>query len=151
VVLSPIIDLSAARVLARPTTNSFTPTSDIPDGDYLWTVAASSRTCESGPVAKLFTIPGNCPLSTPTLLSPADFTIVNNPVQFRWSSVPGASLYALYVGDASTGEPVIQESLVSTPEFTTTLPRGVYFWIVNGWNSTCDLGPTSSPSWFAIP
>jgi hypothetical protein len=152
VVLAPINDPLAEQILGTSPMNSFTPTSDIPDGDYSWTVGASSRLCGSGPFSDLqfFTIPGTCPLSAPNLLSPPNASTVNSPVEFRWSSVAGASFYNLYVSDASTNE-IVKYEMVRTTAFTATLAPGIYFWVVSGWNSTCDSGPESSPSVFAIP
>jgi hypothetical protein len=151
VYLTPITDSTAIQLIGTSSTNTFTPTSDIPDGDYLWIVTPVSRTCESGPFSdpKSFTIPGTCPVPAPTLLSP-DSSIASNPVQFRWSSVPGASLYSLNVGNTATGDIVIQE-MVSATTYTATLPSGTYAWQVLGWNSSCDLGPASSSGVFTIP
>ena len=153
VVLTPINDPSAAQVLGTSTTNSLTPTADIPDGDYQWLVATSNPRCQPGSSSnpKSFTIPGTCPLSAPTLVNPPDASAVSNPVPFSWSSVPGASLYSLLVIDGVTGLVALQDTLRTTSD-TATFPRGTYYiWGVSGWNSTCGSGPMSTPNTVAIP
>src|SRR5262249_25542314 len=145
VVLIPISDSSPIQVLGTSTTTSLMPTADIPDGDYQWLVNASNPRCQPGSTSnpKSFTIPGTCPLSAPTLLNPPDASAVGNPVSFRWSSVPSASLYFLFVVHGVTGQVLLSTTSFTTTwsaSFFTTIPETYYIWGVSGWNSTCGLG-----------
>src|SRR5207253_9557468 len=53
------------QILGTSTTNSFTPSTDIPNGDYFWVAVPVNSACgTSGPVTSgiLYTLNATCPL-----------------------------------------------------------------------------------------
>ncbi len=133
-------------------TNSYTPPSALTQLDYAWTVAARSPSCGTSAFApaKLFTIGGSCPLSPPSAMTPTG-TAPPLPT-FTWSSVANASLYVLYVVNASNSSIVLQK-LVASPSYTATtaLPSGNYAWVAFAYNSSCNASATSNVRTFVVP
>ncbi|MEW6444058.1 MAG: hypothetical protein AB1640_24195 [bacterium] len=96
VVYLPVNNPTDLRLLGISTTNAYTPSSDIPEGDYAWMVVAWSQACGLGlfSVPTFFTIPGTCP-TAPPLLSPADGARLGSTVSFSWASAAGEKAHLL--------------------------------------------------------
>jgi hypothetical protein len=95
-------------------------------------------------------MPKDCPLA-PTPVSPVNVGL-RNPVQFSWTSSPGASLYQLMLFNASNGTFVTQHVSAAnelTLPSNVQLTLGDYVWVVAAWNSTCTPA-TSTPASFRI-
>jgi hypothetical protein len=80
----------------------------------------------------------NGPRSAPTLLSPADGSLLNySTPQFSWSSVADASSYRIQIDNNSTfGSPErVQDQAGTTYTPSPALPDGTYYWRVRGQNN----------------
>jgi len=82
--------------------------------------AASATTSVTPRAAVCETVP-------PSLLSPADNTVVTSPVPFSWSSVNGATLYELWLTNG--GSTTLAASTAST-SINSSVPSGTSSWFV---------------------
>ena len=149
-----------AQLLGPFTTNSFTPDSDLPGPDYAWLVFAQSQQCGfSGYSAvAFFTTVGTCP--TPMAEGPLPDIASGGVVQFSWSLVPSASIYAITVSNDATGMQAFQTFWGTNQRAgqfgwvirgaQATLAPGSYTGVVYTFNSVC--GATASrPVSFVVP
>jgi len=166
VFIVPVADIllgtgPAPEPLGPFTTNSFTPNSDLPGPDYAWIVVAQSQPCgfSGGSPAALFTTVGTCP--TPIAEGPLPEIGSGGVVQFSWSLVPSASIYAIFVFNNTTGVWDFQTFWGTNQRPSgqfgwliwgaqTTLAPGSYTGVVYTFNSICG-GTPSQPVSFAVP
>ena len=142
------------RLLGLTSETSLTPPEPLAPGDYIWSVLPFSSTCGVGrsSAGASFTLPGNCPLTPATQISPVGGAQVNNPVLLRWSS-SGPAVLSLSIVVILTVETGQFTAFYATAESSFTIPMtmsaGNYQWFVVTWNSTC--GPViSGPAQFRI-
>lgn len=85
---------------------------------------------------ELWAISQSAPVA-PAIVFPRDITEVNYPT-FRWSAIPGADHYDLWVNDLTTGESgIIRNRQVATNSFPTPVPLALghtFIWTVRGIN-----------------
>jgi hypothetical protein len=84
--------------------------------------------------------------SAPSLVSPANDAIVNQPVTLDWSDVTGAISYQVQVDNSSTiASPFVANTTVSASQVTLSgLPAQRLWWRVRARNSAGVFGPFSS-------
>ena len=109
-------------------TNSFTPATDLPFGDYrIWVRAIDRSGRPNGwSRAKDFAV-----AYWPTLTGPLGTTLNHQPT-FDWSDIVGATSYQLFVRDVATKQIHINILLPPTSTYTLGAPlsTGVYDWWV---------------------
>jgi BACON domain-containing protein len=133
----------AATPITETTETQFTH--GVPEGKIEWwviTFVAGCGTAESPHFT--FTVPStNCPTSAPLLLEPRNSSVVTSPVTFRWTPVPGAARYRLWIVTRDGGESLAD----STSEATSSvrIPAGGVQWFVEAvTGTTCSV--RSAPS-----
>ena len=111
-------------------TNSFTPSSDLPFGDYRFWVRAFDQ---DGLATAWATAMDFAVAYWPTLLGPTGTTLNHQPT-FEWSAIDGATMYQIFIRNVLTRQIQTNLLLPSTNSFTpeTPLPTGVYDWWVRG-------------------
>src|SRR5207248_10343675 len=132
-------------VLGTSSTTSLTVA--VPQGSVNWVVEARFDNCPSTfSAASSFTVTTatTCNNAPPTLLSPANgATGVTSPVEFKWSEVPGATKYTLFIGSDAAGE-------TTDHELTRIVPAGTTSWSVVASFAGCP-DARSATSTFTIP
>lgn len=133
------------------TTNSFTPTADLPAGhSYVWTVRAITEEWLAGHWAAndLFSI-----TAAPTLQAPLTVAADAAPT-FQWTAVAGAAMYDIWVNDLTTGKSgVIRKTDVTGTSFTpsTELPGGHrYLWTVRAIDASGATGGWAAHRSFSL-
>lgn len=117
------------QVIRQPalTELTYTPTTPLPEGSYLWWVRGISNAGPAGNWAGgRFSIGG-----IPELTTPAGSTSDSTPL-FQWSAVDGAQHYDLWVDRIGGPAQVIRQPALLTNSFTptTSLAAGSYrFWV----------------------
>ncbi len=133
--------------------NQWTPSADLPGGEYAWWVRSWSS--ESGygawSEAALFRISYAVP-GRPAVLGPAGVQAVGErqPL-FTWSaSDPGASWYRIWIN--RDGQAHLTQWVEAQTDWmpAEALPAGTYNWWVQGWNVD-GVGAWSEKATFAIP
>lgn len=109
-------------------TNSFTPTSALPVGDYSWWVRASNNSGSVGgwSVSLDFNVGGK-----PVVLTPGGTTSNRTPT-FSWSPVQGADHYQLWVSKRDGTGGVINLTNLTTTSYTPSanlVPYGYRVWV----------------------
>ena len=116
---------ASRQILGSSTTTSLTVS--VPQGSVNWLVEARFDNCPSTfSAASTFTVTTatTCNNAAPTLLSPANGAAnVTSPVDFKWSAVPGAAKYTLFIGSDSAGN-------TADTELTRIVPAGTTSWSV---------------------
>lgn len=135
------------------TGTSFTPSFDLTRGHtYQWTVRAIDSQGNPGLWAPTGTF-RVLDLSAPELQQPTGITIDTTPT-FRWSDIPAAARYDIWVNDRTTGQSgVIRNTNVLTNEFTPNVPLTVgheYIWTVRAVSSANEAGEWGAHRTFAI-
>ncbi|MEK6852449.1 MAG: family 16 glycoside hydrolase [Nanoarchaeota archaeon] len=118
----------------------------------LFFLAVQNETIQ-GSLAKIFQIFSKTPVSAPSLLTPANNSIINSSFKFSWTKVSRANTYQLQVSpksDASFTFPVINISAASTSYAPTSqITNGSYRWRVAATNKF-GSGPYSNAFLFEI-
>ncbi|MEZ6062800.1 MAG: GEVED domain-containing protein [Planctomycetaceae bacterium] len=135
---------------AELTTTSFTPTSDLPVGEYsVWVRATSDGGVTSAwSRAQTFEI---IALTAPTV-TPIGTTSDRTPT-FTWSEVPGAHRYEIFIARAATPTvPLIQQGNLIPTSFTpvTNLAPGAYRVWVRAISASGVQGPWSAFEEFTV-
>lgn len=154
-----VVNPSAAlwTVLGASATNSFPSPESFGDGDYVWATLSAATACEAGAAYTTFTVPGSCPLPAPgPVTAPIEAASVANaspssPLVLSWPAVPGASVYVVFLHDATTDQGVLTQ-FVSQNSLTITspMPRGLKYWAVGAWNSACGWSPIGPVATFTV-
>lgn len=115
-----------------PTTSllaSFAPSATVE-----WYVEAISGSCTTASAHQTFTTAG-CSGATPLLLAPSGTLTAGAPIVFRWSAVPGADRYRLWIAPAG-GNAIMADE---TPDLSATAhrPPGTYDWYVEAIGASC--------------
>jgi hypothetical protein len=123
------------------TTEDTQLTRALPPGSFLWSVEAVFAECPStfSPRTR-FTIPEgqNCATTGATLVVPANgATNVIAPIDFAWSSVPGAVKYVL-VAKVNNGAPTAFANTTDTHFVVEKVPSGTIEWWVITYFAACD-------------
>ena len=119
---------------------SWTPTTPLPDGPYLWWVSAITSTNVRG----LWTQETPITIGGKTnMLSPIGSTSDTTPT-FTWRPVDGAARYDLWVDRLGGATQVIRQQNLTSPSFTaSTLPAGNYRSWVRAISTTGEFAPWS--------
>ena len=138
---------STSRVsLGTSTTTSLTVA--VPQGSVNWVVEARFDNCPSTfSAASTFTVTTatTCNNAAPALLSPANgATSVTSPVDFKWSEVPGATKYTLFIGSDSAGD-------TTDHELTRVVPAGTTSWYVVASFAGCPDVKSAVSSFTIVP
>ncbi|MEZ6132141.1 MAG: Calx-beta domain-containing protein [Planctomycetaceae bacterium] len=152
---------SGEVVLRQPdlTGAAFTPTADMPDGNYRVWVKAIETDFASGewsaPVDFTVNVGGNTqPLgSLNVTLSAPSGTVATATPTYTWSAVAAASRYELFVMDLSTNTRVVTETDLTGTSFTPTTPlteNNYRVWVRAIDDSTNRVGSWSSPLEFTV-
>ena len=127
--------------VTAPTT-AYTPTSPLNDGIYTWTVRSYDIEGDPTPYAPSRTLIIDTQLpTTPTLVSPANNTITNDPAPtFTWNAasdngLAGVAGYNLLVG--ATMHPITGTTTTFTPDL---LADAVYTWTVRAYDAAGNYG-----------
>lgn len=140
-------DIGFASVLFENeavTQSTFTHTTELSDGTYYWRVRAQDAgfNASDWSTANQFsiqTVVVVTPPVAPVLVSPENAsTIYDNPPQFDWNDVTGATTYTIIVAsDASFTTVVYQASQLTVSNATpsSALETGTYYWHVRGVNT----------------
>ena len=134
------------------TTSSFTPSSDLPFGDYRFWVRAFDQdgVATAWATAKDFAV-----AYWPTLHGPSGTTLNHQPT-FEWSAIDGATTYQIFIRNVLTKQIQTNLLLPATNSYTpdTPIPTGVYDWWVRGragnnlagwWSSSSRISIAGSP------
>ena len=138
----PVNDAKSYKVLAAFANGSFltlgettgtTLTADVPSGNGLWLVQTSfgdnCPTTLSERRALNVSAGAHCTGTAPSTVSPANgATNVASPVTFKWSSVPDAILYRLFVAPGNDDFSFYGET--NATELTRFVPAGNVRWFV---------------------
>jgi hypothetical protein len=130
-------DTGFATVVDEATvaSNSYTPSTPLPEGIYYWRVRAQDAGANWGQwgATRSFTV---FSLETPALVLPVDQDLVDTAKpQLVWDSVPEADTYRVQVDtDTAFTSPVIDETTSSTSLVTDFLPGDTYYWRVKATN-----------------
>lgn len=94
--------------------------------------------------------------SAPQGLSPSQTKVSGGAPSFRWSPVPGADSYALFVSGDQAGQEMMFSSRVEGESFTMPegaqgLGEGRYYWSVVGLDGDGNPVGQSSQTWFETP
>ena len=156
-------------VVADPgsgSTVSFTPSVDLPDGNYVWhvrSIAGSVNGCYSD--ERSLTVDDNVVPSAPTLLLPTDDAFTNDITPlFDWQDVTdgsGINRYNIQISTSPTlgGSGGFATTVIDTniqapavSQFTpaTDLAVGTYYWHVRARDGGNNVGPFSSIFSFTI-
>ena len=103
-----------------------------------WYVVARANGCE-GQQSPAQTFSTTCPSGAPSQVAPVDQAAVaeGEPITFQWFPFAGAAGYDLNVFDGQQSV-TLAENLTVT-QYTTTLPRGDYQWVVRAnFDGSCD-------------
>ncbi len=132
------------------TTNATTLRRSIGAGNIEWFVRALFNGCdpvESAHARFTFAPPANCPLVRPIITAPADgATAVIAPFDLRWSNVPGATQYKVWLASGDTPLAVIGTT-AATHLDNQSAPEGVVTWFVEALFANCP-SLQSTPSTF---
>ncbi|HET8797149.1 MAG TPA: hypothetical protein VFO89_05670, partial [Thermoanaerobaculia bacterium] len=112
---------------------------EVEGGLHVWFVQALFTGCEptSSPGAFFRTTdPDRCTDTRPTLIQPAQNASVEANVTFRWSAVPGAEAYRVFVAREGSEEPLLIGKTDDT-ELTRLLPPATYIWLVEAVIERC--------------
>ncbi|MBN2789188.1 MAG: Ig-like domain-containing protein [Candidatus Delongbacteria bacterium] len=129
-------DFNSPEINDSTTTNSFTPSSDLPFNVYYWKVKAANDESESEwsdtRMLTILSLP-----DTPALISPGDgvSTHVREPY-FDWAVVTNSTGYNITIDDAATFDSPLIDEPVSANNYTTviSLSDGTYYWKVRAKN-----------------
>jgi parallel beta-helix repeat protein len=139
-------------LIGTATTTSLT--AEVPPGEIEWFVRARINGCpnvESSRRSLAFRPPAACTNTAPIPLLPLDDgRPLTSPVTFRWTSVPGANEYRLYL-QRGNAAPELVATTATDEAIDVAVPNGESRWFVEALVSGCP--PTrSSPSRFrAVP
>ncbi|HEX9459664.1 MAG TPA: hypothetical protein VGA84_10995, partial [Thermoanaerobaculia bacterium] len=132
------------------TTNATTLRSTIGAGNIEWFVRALFNGCdpiESAHARFTFAPPANCPLVRPILTAPIDGApAVISPFDLRWSNVPGATQYKVWLASGDT-PPTVIGTTTATHLDDQSAPEGGVTWFVEALFANCPSLP-STPSTF---
>ena len=126
------------------TSNSFTPTTPLPDGTHRWWVrgfAANGKAGKWSDFAEV-TIGGR-----PSILTPADSGTASSLPLFEWTAVTGAATYSLYISRIDVVGFTFRDDTLTTNAYThtTALASGTY----RAWVRAVSTSGTNSP--WSIP
>jgi uncharacterized repeat protein (TIGR01451 family) len=116
--------------------NSFNFGVLLPNTTYEWRVESLASGCPTvSSACATFTTVSQCVGQPPTLVAPANGASVPSPVNFSWSSVPGAVSYTLFA--AVNGGVSQNLGTTNTTSLTASLADGSVTWyvVVNGVNN----------------
>jgi uncharacterized repeat protein (TIGR01451 family) len=137
------------------TTTATTLRRTIGPGNIEWFVRALFNGCdpvESAHLRFTYTPPADCSLIRPILTAPAEGAqSVISPFDLRWSNVPGATLYKVWLGTGDAA-PVVIGTTPSTHLDNQDAPEGPVTWFVEALFDSCpSLNSTSSTFTAAHP
>jgi Tol biopolymer transport system component len=88
----------------------------------------------------------NLPASPALVLPPNKSTINNAPILHTWTLLEEAQTYGIEIDDdPSFQTPIVQLSGLLTPQYTGSLPNGLYYWRASATNT---YGTTWSTVWY---
>lgn len=103
---------------------------ELDSGRYVWYVQALFPGCDPVDSAKAYfeipRDPNHCTDVLPTLIAPAQNATVEANVTFRWSAVPGAEAYRVFL--SRDGEETLVIGKTDDTELTRLVPPGAYIW-----------------------
>lgn len=111
----------------------------VPRGVIRWFVVARFEDCpEKRSAVASFTaaVPAGCSDAQLTLLSPTAGTTTASPVTLRWSSVPGAEAYRVWI--RVDGNAPVAITRTETAEVTLPLPAGRINWYIEAVRAGCE-------------
>jgi uncharacterized repeat protein (TIGR01451 family) len=144
---------SGAPSLAGSTTGT-TLRRTIGAGNIEWFVRAQFDRCdpvESSHAHFTFTPPADCDLTRPILTAPVDgAALVITPLDLRWSNVPGATQYKVWLasGDAP---PAVIGTTAATHLDNQTVPAGAVSWSVEADFDNCPSVRSAASAFTAVP
>lgn len=108
----------------------------LPAGEIEWWVRALYAACPSvdGPHTR-FTVSSDSCSGAPALLQPAENSMVVSPVEFRWTTVPGASRYRVWI--EYRDKPVTLAGETPWRSLSRILPPGALRWWVEAVVERC--------------
>ncbi|MGE0407485.1 MAG: hypothetical protein AB7O65_14415 [Candidatus Korobacteraceae bacterium] len=115
----------------------------------------AKKGAESVPVSKGAPAQPGVPLSSPTLIAPAEMTNLvipqRQPIEFSWTQVPGASHYRIRIfPDAESGVPVHNRKVDTTSFRISDLAEGRYYWVVQSIDAEGKESGESERNHFAL-
>jgi len=115
------------------TTSSTQLSATVPQGGLAWYVEADFGNCPTATYSKAFTLSVStgaaCSTTPATLLAPANSaTGLTSPVTFKWTAVPGASGYKLYIAQGTDAGDLA--GTTTTTSLSTLVPDGAVTWWV---------------------
>jgi uncharacterized repeat protein (TIGR01451 family) len=119
-----------------------------------WFVRAQFNGCppvQSAPARFTFAPPADCALVRPILTAPVDgAAVVFSPLDLRWSNVPGATQYKVWLanGDAP---PVVIGTTSATHLDNQTVPGGSVSWFVEALFDHCPALQSTPSTFTAVP
>jgi hypothetical protein len=135
---------------------AFTGDKTIPDGTYYWRVRGVTAKDQAGQWSPIRVLHKSW-TDAPTLLSPLSGTIAwpTNPLVLRWTPVPHATRYDVWIATDPALSNLILGS-VSSPTWTeatvaaisTALPSGTYYWAITPVDAEGNPGRRSQVSSF---
>jgi hypothetical protein len=151
------VNLSDPVIDILPIDSSYTPSSPLADGTYIWWVRAGDAAGNWGgwSSARILEIDSELVCSTPgtpSLLAPGDGSAINDSTPlFDWNAANYSNEYQLQVdNDGVFSSPEIGISTSGTAYSPSlSLTEGTYYWRVRGHNNTgiCDLYGSWSSAW----
>jgi hypothetical protein len=146
------LSLSGGTPALQGTTTATSLTREVAPGRLLWFVRALFNGCparESARGAFTYEPPADCAATRrPTLIAPNGGAQLASPVSFRWSAVPNATRYELYVAQGN-GAPALQRSTIGTRADDLAPQNGAKSWFVRAFFNGCP-SLDSTPSRFVV-
>ncbi len=142
-VVSPSFDSIASLVIDDQITEGVTYETTLPAGVYQWTVVGTNSFSETTPIIRNLTVlddsTQNLLTQTVLLVGPEDdLSQRDSIVSFFWQELEVATNYRIQIAtpDFSNSAFIVEDVLVESDNYETTLAEGDYQWRVRGENET---------------
>ncbi len=144
---SPLVDVSGLA------TTSFTPSSDLPEGELHWRVRSRDGNAQPGPYSAVDAFTADrTPPPVPSLVALVPDPTGDARPLFNWDVVAGAASYRLQIDDeASFATPLVEVTLGATShEPAASLPEGDVYWRVASRDAAGNQSPYSAADTFTL-